>query len=225
MTKMKIILTFFLLTFSLPLLAQTYCDSLSVAPDTIYLNQSTDSTVLLTFTYTGNTDLSYAHLTFDFPDSSNLDINDDWWTGGFNGAYSFPAYYDVIYNNQNIPSNTIVNCWFNAYHHFIPSQPIFDCNMPVTFIINATTGIKQGEHPVNINITPNPFSDRLKIETENLQTKPITLLLFDIMGRKVLQTKIKKNITILHFSELSSGTYFLHFQTEEGVVTKKIIKN
>ena len=215
---MKLILTICLISITYCSTAQTICDSMSVVPNTVYLNQLTDSTAFFTFTYTGANSTGYSILSFEFTDTSDMNITEYVSTTGSIGPATFSWTYSIVYNNPSIPANTIVNCSFKVYHSFLS----IDCALPITFVINQTIGINETENPLNLTISPNPFTDRLEIEF--LPTSSSTLTLFDITGRQVLQTKTKNNITVLHLDKLSAGIYFLLLQTLEGHVVKKIVK-
>jgi len=118
--------------------AQSVCDSVSISPDTVHINQLTDQAAFIDVIYTGQNDVSYAICAFIFTDSSNMDINDLAVTNGLAGPFTFSpdGGYDIIYNNPSIPPNTIVNGFFYIYNNGI-SSPAIDCLLPVTFIVNS----------------------------------------------------------------------------------------
>jgi Secretion system C-terminal sorting domain len=73
-----------------------------------------------------------------------------------------------------------------------------------------------------IQIFPNPVNDILNIKTDNNQ-KINALILSDINGREIInQTLNTENINV---SELQKGIYFLKIDSDNGIFTKKIIKN
>ena len=72
---------------------------------------------------------------------------------------------------------------------------------------------------LKLNIYPNPSSDRVNITCENCV--PSQYNLFDINGKSV-QQGTTNNISI---ANLQSGMYLLRIETDEGVSTKKLIKN
>jgi len=77
-----------------------------------------------------------------------------------------------------------------------------------------------------IKVYPNPTSGQLKITTSDYQISDMRL--FDITGRQmsvVGQSEIGQSEIAIDLSHLESGIYFLRIQTENGAVTKKIIKN
>jgi len=218
---MKLTLTISIIVITSCSIAQTICDSISVMPDTVYLNQLTDSTAFFTFTYAGNGDANYSELSFEFPDSSNINITEFVVTPGVIGPYTFDWTYPIVYNNPNILENTIVNSSFRVQQNNLS----IDCSVPVTFVINKTptsTGIDEIENTLNLTISPNPVTDRVEIQF--LPTSSSVLTLFDLTGKPVYQTKTRNNNTVLNLDKFSAGIYFLRLQTLEGNGVKRIIK-
>jgi len=71
---------------------------------------------------------------------------------------------------------------------------------------------------VKIKVYPNPASNRIIIEGKpEIQNYQIKVL--NIMGESILVTK-NRNIDI---STLSNGIYFVNFETEQFISSKKII--
>ena len=71
-------------------------------------------------------------------------------------------------------------------------------------------------------IYPNPANDILNIKTDNNQ-KINALILSDINGREIINQTI--NTGNIKVSELEKGIYFLKIDSDNGIFTKKIIKN
>ncbi|MCT8340613.1 T9SS type A sorting domain-containing protein [Flavobacteriaceae bacterium TK19130] len=72
-----------------------------------------------------------------------------------------------------------------------------------------------------INVYPNPVGNQLLIDN-NKHIKIDKITVSDILGKVVL---IEKNIVNqLNLSELKSGILFINFETDNGIITKKIIK-
>ena len=73
-----------------------------------------------------------------------------------------------------------------------------------------------------ITVYPNPTTGQFLIDNRELSIKNVEI--YDIVGRKQLSIDCQLSIEIIDVSNLSNGTYFLRIQTENGVVTKKVIK-
>ena len=73
-----------------------------------------------------------------------------------------------------------------------------------------------------LSVYPNPANNYVKISTENIISK---VQLFNIIGKKVFETKSLKNNS-LNISSLKNGVYFLKiYDANNKTATKKLIKN
>jgi hypothetical protein len=80
------------------------------------------------------------------------------------------------------------------------------------------------EYKSNIKIYPNPTTGELRITSNELQVTSVEV--FDVYGKKQkAESRKEKGESILNISNLPNGAYFLQIHTEDGKVTKKIIKN
>jgi hypothetical protein len=73
----------------------------------------------------------------------------------------------------------------------------------------------------SISIFPNPVKDVLRIDNTS-STEITSINIYDVLGRLVLAQK--RSVSEIDISHLNCGVLFLEFETEEGVITKKIIK-
>ncbi|MCF0206802.1 MAG: endonuclease, partial [Bacteroidales bacterium] len=72
-----------------------------------------------------------------------------------------------------------------------------------------------------VNISPNPASEYVEISYENA-ISGITII--NILGEKLLETKIGEKSTVLNIENYISDTYFLRIETEDNkITTKKLI--
>jgi len=218
---MKTILLLYIITFSiLGVSSQTICDSVNVEPDTFYINQSLDTVVFDTLTFIGQSDISYSECYFNFFDTTYIDIKESAVTNGISGPFTFTKWngYKIIYTSSNIPVNTIVNAQYGIYHQGIP-DPTIDCLLPVTFIINGTTGIESLHKESRLEIFPNPFSTQTTLLTVNIFNEA-TLTVYNCFGQTVKQIKNISGQTItLHRDNLPSGVYFIQLTQHNKVIT------
>ena len=77
------------------------------------------------------------------------------------------------------------------------------------------------ELSMSFNIYPNPVSDKLYIET---QTLTLTVEIYDVYGKQQSMVNGQQS-TVIDVTSLNSGIYFVMIKTNEGVVTKRFIKN
>ena len=87
------------------------------------------------------------------------------------------------------------------------------------------TGIVETPLTASVQVYPNPTSGILnliqdQITSHELQVKNIEV--FDVMGKKQRVESGKQNV--MDISDLPAGVYFLQIQTENGMVTRKVIK-
>jgi len=68
-----------------------------------------------------------------------------------------------------------------------------------------------------IKMYPNPVSDILYFNTDQEINK---VILFDMLGRKIIEQKSVKNISV---SDLQKGSYILKLFSDKGVHTEKVV--
>lgn len=92
-----------------------------------------------------------------------------------------------------------------------------------TIIVKECTGLHDLNKELNFKVYPNPTSDKLYIETDNLSLNSITLidLLGEIIPIKVSNSKIQE----IDLSNYSNGMYFIKVKSQNESSTIKIIKN
>ena len=76
-----------------------------------------------------------------------------------------------------------------------------------------------------ISVFPNPIPQAVTIAFQDF-INPTQAKIYDINGRQVVQkyTYNLENNFEMDMSSLSSGLYFLHFESEEGTVVKQLLK-
>jgi len=106
------------------------------------------------------------------------------------------------------------NCWkdFKNYRNFNDNE----CPPPIV-------GIAEVTQESGLIIHPNPTTGELTITNAESQITEIEI--FDMMGRNV-ETRLIASLQngTIDISHLPNGVYFLRIQTENGVVTRKMVK-
>lgn len=74
-----------------------------------------------------------------------------------------------------------------------------------------------------IEIYPNPTTGEINISNLNSNNKIHSIRLLDIQGREL--KLLNQNQSTFDMNEFSEGVYLLRFETEKGLITKRIIKN
>jgi len=129
-------------------------------------------------------------------------------------------WYDVL---TDLPISGATNQSFipllnGTYKVEITSGTCTEFSDDIIFATLSVEAFEEGE----ISIFPNPVKTIINLET-NLNEK-LTLKLFDVSGKVILNTSSDKKNTSIDVSELSSGIYFLKVNTEQKSGTYKIIK-
>jgi hypothetical protein len=89
--------------------------------------------------------------------------------------------------------------------------------------VGRTTSVKvltETAEPIwanQIQVYPNPTTDKVFVETQNIVIQSITVL--DIAGKMI--EKINQNTPL---SIKTVGTYFLKIETDKGTVMKKVVR-
>jgi hypothetical protein len=96
-------------------------------------------------------------------------------------------------------------------------KPEVEITLSATIIVGITEAKSS-----TFNVYPNPTSGELTIEMRDMRYEICDIAIFDVFGKKVSHLTISHPISI---SSLPAGVYFLRIQTENEVVTKKVIKN
>ena len=68
-------------------------------------------------------------------------------------------------------------------------------------------------------VYPNPTSGVLKIEAENMES----ISIYNVLGEKLYEAPSNGNVFEYDFSLHEVGIYFVRIQTEEGMVTKRVV--
>jgi len=78
---------------------------------------------------------------------------------------------------------------------------------------------------LNLNIYPNPTTDILNIQNEELFPDNTTATIYDLAGKRVLNTVLQNsNFNKINVSNLSSGVYFLQIENKNVNQSFKFIK-
>lgn len=91
----------------------------------------------------------------------------------------------------------------------------------LSFQVSSPNSISQQELKNNATIVPNPATDIISVESEEIIQE---LLLYNLNGKIVKQIFPANAAATLNISELPSGSYILQIITLESSISKKIIK-
>jgi hypothetical protein len=127
-------------------------------------------------------------------------------------GYLFGFLPGVGSNGQNIVD---FHCFFTSNFSYSPDSIV--CT-----VVNEAVSIGNLSVNDNINIYPNPFSDKLNIKGAHGD-----VLVYDAIGRKVITEKIKDQSNDISATHLSPGMYFAVLRNEKGetVYRQKLVKD
>jgi hypothetical protein len=187
-----------------------------------FLNDSS-----LIFTYAGNDDASLSY---------------------FNPCQSWTSGLEIVVLDTNLiekKTHTIVNSYYNAgpkgfditregnivvWGNLCPAGGTFDSLTLFAFLLDPETGfpvnIFNGSGFVNADrfeVYPNPSAGLVTIS--GLAKEGLTIEIYDITGRNVLQRRITEDLTVLDIGNLSPGVYVYQLRQQGSVVqTGRILK-
>jgi len=105
-------------------------------------------------------------------------------------------------------------------------------------IVGIEVGIVETQGIASLQLYPNPTNGEFRVSSSEFKIENIEI--FDVMGRKVQgfefrvpssetlnlkpETRNPKPETTINVSHLPTGIYFIRIQTENDVITQKIVK-
>ncbi len=184
---------------------------ISDEPDTIFLQD--DTYYFVTVAYLEPVVFNGTQLRF--PIAASEEIN---YTAMFYNSYSdaLPAYVSMLREGEE--EDFRANAWALRRIPFV--------NLNVSEYINPADEVL-GRSEGFLKLSPNPTSDFVWVTAEIPDAhQPISLEIFDLCGRKVLERHFESgNVSQLPIlvSELSNGSYTVRVACNEVVLTKKLM--
>ena len=93
---------------------------------------------------------------------------------------------------------------------------------PSATITLTTVGINDYELN-NVVVYPNPTNDMVQIQNTEFLIQDVEV--YDAYGKLLNVVNVNDNTAVLDLSSYAAGTYFVKIVTENGVVTKRVVKN
>jgi hypothetical protein len=98
------------------------------------------------------------------------------------------------------------------------------CQTCQTASVSYHVGIQSFNNTQVISLSPNPFTNSLRLELDNIPAEAIVEV-YNMLGERVLSRKIVSELTELDSSTLTSGLYFVSIRTrEENIGLRKMVK-
>ena len=151
----------------------------------------------------------------------NDEINLSW--DAVEGAEYYNVYkFDELYEQTSNVNTTIYGLSSNTEYCFkVTAVNVIGESEKSEEVCIKTLVEGVEELSMSFNIYPNPVNDNLYIETQILTQ---TIEIYDAFGRQQLIANGQQP-TAIDVSNLNSGVYFIKIKTNEGVITKRFVKN
>ena len=108
---------------------------------------------------------------------------------------------------------------------FVPTTQVH-VNSLVDFVVANcySTGISDSfEKQKELSIYPNPASDFITLNTENINNENRTLTIYNIVGELVRSETLSQNQQKINVEDLNNGIYMLEIKSEHGYEKQKLI--
>jgi pimeloyl-ACP methyl ester carboxylesterase len=85
---------------------------------------------------------------------------------------------------------------------------------------------KPDKHIYSLNATlyPNPANDNFTLYIQNEANEQVFVSIYNLQGKKIDERMFTGEFSVFDISHYATGMYFVRIQTEQGMVTKKIVK-
>jgi hypothetical protein len=94
-------------------------------------------------------------------------------------------------------------------------------------VANATTQAEVTAINTNLDkailISPVPTTDWVNVDFTNVRFQKATIKIYSGSGAFVNEINVKNNLVKINFTSYAKGVYYLHIQTEEGYIVRKIV--
>ncbi len=138
-----------------------------------------------------------------------------------NGAALVGQNGTTIYSNALLTNPDMSKTKATAYIDTVMNY----LNPRIVYCLSLTTSISSIEEASNlISISPNPVSDKINIDLSQVKNNLERISIYDLSGRKVLDiAATESRLYTINRGTLSSGSYVVRIQLENGEVNKKIV--
>jgi hypothetical protein len=127
---------------------------------------------------------------------------------------------DCATSNSIIPVETNADFTATENGDYAVVVTVGNCSDTSDCINVSTAGIKEQTSNINLSIHPNPATNTLTIKNNELKINQISIC--NVSGG-IVKT-INESTNTINVSNLAKGIYFLQIHTDNGVLSKKFIK-
>jgi hypothetical protein len=136
-----------------------------------------------------------------------------------NGTYAYFATVDANWNSAY--PYAVGPTFYGVY----ADRSVNSVTEPTTIYTGTSSLSKTALNNLNITIFPNPASDLIAIQINDLVKENMTLELFDMSGKLIKTTQINAGSTIAYFDveTVYDGTYFIKIASQNHSIAKKVV--
>ena len=165
------------------------------------------------------------NVTFNTPGSfavlNTYEITQD----GVTASAVYPYFQDANTVGADIPTGTVNITGFNFSTSKIGSTYLDYRYYIVPRSMNDfTTGLPQYLTENDLNIYPNPVSDKLTVSLRTNSFQVTSMAVFDINGKLINTQAVSDNQIEMNTQSLAAGSYFLRLSDGKNSVTTKFVK-
>lgn len=134
------------------------------------------------------------------------------------------CYFAIVDANWNSAYPYVVGPTFYGVKNAVKVNTITET---VTKYQPSTAIQENNLSALSINVYPNPASDLIAIQVNNLVKSTIELTMYDVLGKMLAEAKILPGSTITYFDTKTfySGEYIIKIKSDNDLITKKVIIN
>jgi len=113
-----------------------------------------------------------------------------------------------------------------------PTDPEIECNGTTTIIVdsNLDTDTEDTENDIyDMTVYPNPAKTKIYLDVASPLTQTVQVKLTSLDGRIIKNStaQLSNSVQTIGFNivDLDSGMYLIHVQSDQGISTRKFVKN
>lgn len=121
--------------------------------------------------------------------------------------------------NPSLPIGTSIR---NRAHIYFDYNTAITTNKTVNTIA-TTNGISENDLSNSILLYPNPTNGAINIHSDSFISN---ITVYNVIGQvSLLTTNVNAKKAVVDLGSLENGVYFIRLQTENGIVTRKVVKH
>ncbi|HLE57324.1 MAG TPA: alpha-amylase family glycosyl hydrolase, partial [Rhodothermia bacterium] len=139
-------------------------------------------------------------------------------------------WYDFFYGDSLVvnATDTVITLRAGEFHLYTSKR--VESPEPGLITVSAEPLTTPDEYRLSVTAYPNPFRDVVELEYTLANHGPVTIMIFDSLGRQVMRLDAADRQAGVHtesidLTELASGTYFVRLTTTSGFKTVLVTKS